>query len=123
MIKSHHNVGGLPEDIAFKGLIEPLRILFKDEVRLLGESLNMPAPLVWRQPFPGPGLAIRILGDITDEKLDILRKSDFILRDEIAKAGLDRSKFGNISRYLREYAQSVLWAISAPMTTQSAFAR
>ena len=91
VIKSHHNVGGLPEDIAFKGLIEPLRILFKDEVRLLGESLNMPAPLVWRQPFPGPGLAIRILGDITDEKLDILRKSDFILRDEIAKAGLDRS--------------------------------
>lgn len=60
-------------------------------VRLLGESLNMPAPLVWRQPFPGPGLAIRILGDITDEKLDILRRSDFILRDEIAKAGLDRS--------------------------------
>ena len=91
VIKSHHNVGGLPEDIAFKGLIEPLRILFKDEVRLLGESLNMPAPLVWRQPFPGPGLAIRILGDITDEKLDILRRSDFILRDEIAKAGLDRS--------------------------------
>ena len=90
-VKSHHNVGGLPEDIAFKGLIEPLRILFKDEVRLLGESLNMPAPLVWRQPFPGPGLAIRILGDITDEKLDILRRSDFILRDEIAKAGLDRS--------------------------------
>lgn len=91
VIKSHHNVGGLPEYIAFKGLIEPLRILFKDEVRLLGESLNMPAPLVWRQPFPGPGLAIRILGDITDEKLDILRRSDFILRDEIAKAGLDRS--------------------------------
>ncbi|MBR6006769.1 MAG: glutamine-hydrolyzing GMP synthase [Clostridia bacterium] len=91
VIKSHHNVGGLPSDIAFKGLIEPLRILFKDEVRLLGESLNMPLPLVWRQPFPGPGLAIRVMGDITEEKLDILRKSDFILRDEIKKAGLDRA--------------------------------
>ena len=89
-IKAHHNAGGLPDDMKFE-LVEPVRILFKDEVRLLGESLNMPAPLVWRQPFPGPGLAIRILGDITDEKLDILRKSDFILRDEIAKAGLDRS--------------------------------
>ncbi|MCH5279632.1 MAG: glutamine-hydrolyzing GMP synthase [Christensenellaceae bacterium] len=91
VIKSHHNVGGLPKDIGFKGLVEPLRKLFKDEVRRLGESLGMPAPLVWRQPFPGPGLAIRIMGDITPEKLDILRKSDFILRDEIAKAGLDRA--------------------------------
>ncbi len=91
VIKSHHNVGGLPPKIAFKGLVEPLRKLFKDEVRRLGESLGMPKALVWRQPFPGPGLAIRILGDITEEKLEILRQSDYILRDEIAKAGLDRS--------------------------------
>lgn len=91
VIKSHHNVGGLPDDIGFKGLVEPLRNLFKDEVRRLGESLNMPAELVWRQPFPGPGLAIRIIGDITEEKLDILRKTDYILRDEIAKADLQRS--------------------------------
>ena len=82
VIKSHHNVGGLPEDIAFKGLIEPLRILFKDEVRLLGESLNMPAPLVWRQPFPGPGLAVRVVGEITKDKLDILREADAIFRYE-----------------------------------------
>lgn len=88
-IKSHHNVGGLPEDMKFK-LIEPVNTLFKDEVRLLGEELGMPAYLVWRQPFPGPGLAIRILGDITEEKLEIVRDSDLILREEIAKAGLDR---------------------------------
>lgn len=88
-IKSHHNVGGLPEDMKFK-LIEPVNTLFKDEVRLLGEELGMPAHLVWRQPFPGPGLAIRILGDITEDKLEIVRDSDFILREEIAKAGLDR---------------------------------
>ncbi|MDO5111148.1 MAG: glutamine-hydrolyzing GMP synthase [Clostridia bacterium] len=88
-IKSHHNVGGLPKDIGFKGLLEPLRMLFKDEVRALGEHLGIPHKLVWRQPFPGPGLAIRVIGDITEEKLDILRKSDFILRDEVAKAGLE----------------------------------
>ena len=91
VIKSHHNVGGLPSVVDFKEIIEPLRLLFKDEVRRAGLELGIPEYLVYRQPFPGPGLAIRILGDITDEKLDILRKSDFILRDEIAKAGLDRS--------------------------------
>lgn len=89
-IKSHHNVGGLPEDMEFE-LIEPLRELFKDEVRAVGEELGIPHKLVWRQPFPGPGLAIRVLGEITDEKLEIVRESDAIFRDEVAKAGLDES--------------------------------
>lgn len=90
-IKSHHNVGGLPKDIGFTGLVEPLRDLFKDEVRKVGTQLGIPDSLVWRQPFPGPGLAIRIMGDITSEKLDILKEADAIFRDEIAKAGLSRS--------------------------------
>ena len=89
VIKSHHNVGGLPEKFGFE-LLEPLRPFFKDEVRAIGEALGMPKELVWRQPFPGPGLGIRVLGEITEEKLSILRESDFILRDEIKKAGLDR---------------------------------
>ncbi len=88
-IKSHHNVGGLPKDMKFQ-LVEPLNVLFKDEVRHLGETMGIPSKMVWRQPFPGPGLAIRIIGDITEEKLHIVRESDYILRDEIAKAGLDR---------------------------------
>lgn len=91
VIKSHHNVGGLPDYVDFKEIIEPLRMLFKDEVRQLGIELGLSEVLVWRQPFPGPGLAIRIIGDITDEKLDILQDADFIFREEIAKAGLDRS--------------------------------
>jgi len=87
-IKSHHNVGGLPEVIDFKEIIEPLRDLFKDEVRAVGRSLGIPAALVNRQPFPGPGLAIRIIGDITKQKLDTLRLADYIFRSEIAAAGL-----------------------------------
>ncbi|MFT9098597.1 glutamine-hydrolyzing GMP synthase [Liquorilactobacillus sp.] len=88
-IKSHHNVGGLPEDVQFQ-LIEPLRTLFKDEVRELGERLGMSSDLVWRQPFPGPGLGIRVIGEITEEKLKIVRDSDLILREEIANHGLER---------------------------------
>ncbi|GEK90323.1 GMP synthase (glutamine-hydrolysing) [Alkalibacterium putridalgicola] len=88
-IKSHHNVGGLPDDMAFQ-LIEPLNTLFKDEVRELGLELDMPESLVWRQPFPGPGLGIRVIGEITEDKLEIVRESDAILREEIKKAGLDR---------------------------------
>ncbi len=95
VIKSHHNVGGLPENIGFEGLIEPLRDLFKDEVRRVGLELGIPAPLVWRQPFPGPGLAIRVLGAVEEEKLEILREADAIFREEIASAGLDRT----ISQY------------------------
>ena len=88
-IKSHHNVGGLPDDMTMK-LVEPLRLLFKDEVRRVGEELGMPERMVWRQPFPGPGLAIRIIGDVTEERLETLREADAILQDEVRKAGLYR---------------------------------
>ena len=91
VIKSHHNVGGLPDDIGFTGIVEPLRDLFKDEVRQVGLELGIPASLVWRQPFPGPGLAIRIMGEITQEKIRIVQDADAIFREEIANAGLDRS--------------------------------
>lgn len=88
-IKSHHNVGGLPKDLKFK-LIEPLRTLFKDEVRAIGTELGLPDEIVWRQPFPGPGLGIRIVGEITRERLAVLREADAIAREELSKAGLDR---------------------------------
>ncbi|MBP1756708.1 MAG: synthase, large subunit [Firmicutes bacterium] len=91
VIKSHHNVGGLPDYVDFKEIIEPLRNLFKDEVRKAGLELGIPEKLVYRQPFPGPGLAIRIIGDVTPEKVAILQEADYIYRDEIAKAGIDRS--------------------------------
>lgn len=86
-IKTHHNVGGLPKDITFE-LVEPLRLLFKDEVRAVGEELGLPDDIVWRQPFPGPGLAIRIIGEVTEERLDILREADAIVIEEIKQAGL-----------------------------------
>jgi GMP synthase (glutamine-hydrolysing) len=95
VIKSHHNVGGLPAQLGFTSLVEPLRMLFKDEVRKLGVTLGLPEDLVWRQPFPGPGLAIRVMGDVTPEKVHIVRESDAILRQEIANAGLNR----NIHQY------------------------
>jgi GMP synthase (glutamine-hydrolysing) len=88
-IKSHHNVGGLPEDLEFS-LVEPLRTLFKDEVREVGLVLGLPEAIVWRQPFPGPGLAIRIVGEVTEERLRVLRRADFIAREELHLAGLDR---------------------------------
>ena len=88
-IKSHHNVGGLPDDLRFE-LVEPLRSLFKDEVRAVGEELGLPKDLVWRQPFPGPGLAIRIVGAVTEERLRVLRQADAIVREELSRAGLDR---------------------------------
>ncbi|HOF89409.1 MAG TPA: GMP synthase (glutamine-hydrolyzing), partial [Armatimonadota bacterium] len=89
VIKSHHNVGGLPEKMNLK-LLEPLRNLFKDEVRRLGEELGLPDNIVWRMPFPGPGLAIRIIGEVTKERLEILREADHVIVDEIKRAGLYR---------------------------------
>lgn len=91
VIKSHHNVGGLPDYVDFKEIVEPLRDLFKDEVRKVGLELGIPENLVFRQPFPGPGLAIRIIGDITENKLNILREADSIFREEIANANLHKS--------------------------------
>ncbi len=95
VIKSHHNVGGLPKELGFTELIEPLRMLFKDEVRVLGEALGLPRDLVRRQPFPGPGLAVRVMGEVTPDKVRIVRESDAILREEIAAAGLE----GSVSQY------------------------
>ena len=95
VIKSHHNVGGLPDNIKFKAIVEPLRTLFKDEVRQVGLALGMPENLVWRQPFPGPGLAVRLLGEITPEKLEILRNADAIFREEVANFNLHKT----ISQY------------------------
>ena len=91
VIKSHHNVGGLPDYVDFKEIVEPLRNLFKDEVRKVGLELGIPEYLVFRQPFPGPGLGIRIIGEVTPEKVRIVQDADAIYREEIAKAGLDRS--------------------------------
>ena len=88
-VKAHHNVGGLPEDIHFEGLVEPLKFLYKDEVRVVGEALGLPANMVYRQPFPGPGLGVRCTGAITRERLEMVRESDAILREEFANAGLE----------------------------------
>jgi GMP synthase (glutamine-hydrolysing) len=88
-IKSHHNVGGLPDDLRFT-LVEPLRTLFKDEVRAVGTQLGLPDEIVWRHPFPGPGLGIRIIGEVTRDRLDVLRAADLIAREELRASGLDR---------------------------------
>lgn len=106
VIKSHHNVGGLPDYVDFKEILEPLNLLFKDEVRQLGRELGLPEYLVSRQPFPGPGLAIRILGDVTKEKADTLRLADFIFRDELAKAGPDQCP----SQYFAVLTNARVWA-------------
>lgn len=92
-IKSHHNVGGLPDVISFEEIVEPLRYLFKDEVRKVGEKLNIPKELVWRQPFPGPGLAVRVIGEITKEKLDLLREADSIFREELENADVTANQY------------------------------
>ena len=89
-VKAHHNVGGLPKNIGFAGLVEPVKYLYKDEVRKVGKLLGIPEAMVMRQPFPGPGLAVRCIGELTKEKLDILREADFIFRDEMHKAKLDK---------------------------------
>ena len=95
VIKSHHNVGGLPSVVSFKEIVEPLRDLFKDEVRKVGLQLGIPEHLVFRQPFPGPGLGVRIVGEVTAEKVKMVQDADAIYREEIAKAGLDK----NIGQY------------------------
>ncbi len=108
-IKSHHNVGGLPEDMQFE-LVEPLRYLFKDEVRAVGEALGLPESLVWRQPFPGPGLTVRCLGEVTRERVSRLRAADAILLEELSKAGFLGKKGERPPRLLRFYCLSVRWA-------------
>ena len=100
-IKSHHNVGGLPDIIAFDEILEPLRDLFKDEVREVGTKLGIPKELVWRQPFPGPGLAVRVVGDITKEKLDLLREADAIFRQELEAAGAESNQYFAVLTDLR----------------------
>lgn len=101
VIKSHHNVGGLPKELGFEGVVEPLRYLFKDEVRRLGVLLGLPDKIVYRQPFPGPGLAIRIIGEVTEEKLDILREADFIARSELDAAGVRADQYFMVLTGLR----------------------
>jgi GMP synthase (glutamine-hydrolysing) len=120
-IKTHHNVGGLPADLRFQ-LIEPLRYLFKDEVRAVGLELGLPEAMVLRQPFPGPGLAIRIIGEVTADRLDTLREADWIVIDEIKAAGLYRS-CGRASRSSRPSGASASWATAGPTRTWSRSAR
>ena len=121
-IKSHHNVGGLPDDMKMK-LVEPLRLLFKDEVRRVGEELGMPERMVWRQPFPGPGLAIRIIGDVTAERLEILREADAILQEEVRRAGHVPRSVAVVRGAARPSARSASRATSARTAIRSCCAR
>ena len=118
MIKTHHNVGGLPEDMTFQ-LVEPLRYLFKDEVRHVGLELGLPEEIVCRQPFPGPGLAIRIIGEVTREKLDTLRAADWIVMDEIKRAGLYHDLWQAFAVLTDTRTRRRAWATSAPTATSS----
>ena len=114
MIKSHHNVGGLPSVVDFEELIEPLRLLFKDEVRQMGLELGLPKHLVWRQPFPGPGLGIRVIGEVTEDKLEILRDADAISARKLRMLGWNRA-LTSILPLLRICGLLVLWVISGRM--------
>ena len=115
MIKSHHNVGGLPKKMKLK-LVEPLKHLFKDEVRLLGKELGLSDDLVWRQPFPGPGLAVRIIGEVTEKRLTILKKADAVLMEEIRAANYYRNSGSPLPSCCRSRA-SASWATSGPTKT------
>ena len=121
-IKSHHNVGGLPDDLRFT-LVEPLRTLFKDEVRALGLELGLPEAMVWRHPFPGPGLAIRIIGEVTRERLELLRAADLIAREELTAAGLDRASGSSRWCCWPTCAASVCRATGAPTAIRWCCAR
>ena len=121
-IKTHHNVGGLPADLRFQ-LIEPLRYLFKDEVRKVGIELGLPEAMVLRQPFPGPGLAIRIIGEVTAERLDTLREADWIVIDEIKGGEPVPQRCGSRSRSSRRSARSASWATAGRTRTSSPSAR
>ena len=120
-IKSHHNVGGLPKELTFD-LVEPLRYLFKDEVRQVGLALGLPDEMVYRQPFPGPGLAIRIIGEVTKERVAVLQAADWIVMDEVKKAGCTTTS-GSRSPCSPTPARSASWATSAPTVTSSRCAR
>ena len=117
-IKSHHNVGGLPDDLQFE-LVEPLRTLFKDEVRLVGEQLGLPSTMVWRQPFPGPGLGIRIIGEVTRERLDVLRQADAIAREELTRPASTATSGRCPSCCSPTSARSASRATAAPTATPS----
>ena len=121
LIKSHHNVGGLPKDMRME-LVEPLRLLFKDEVRRVGEELGLPERMVWRQPFPGPGLAIRIIGDVTAARLETLREADAIVQEEMRRAGLYRELWQTFC-VLPRSARSACRATRARTATRRACAR